>query len=1210
MAEKGGYKPGWQELHKGNLLKLLEVLLSLAEEQLELGESHPPQPVEARWISQTKLLVTGRRKERRGKTEKLITGTSREDLVQQVTKYDESLKPVERRSSEQENQKIRNVFACLDELGLFKVINDSPENAKYKEFTLEFESRYKEKEDNLKWVEKKWNAHPKTKSPQTSPEVTSAKDEDINWREICQTMLECQKRLTTNQLMSDEDMKFEIDDVYVELGLVERKKQPKVAGVDFAEQGSRLYEPEYEEKARFEHQRFLQDVLKGGKGNSKGKRIAIVGEPGAGKSTLLRKIAFWVLENTSDLPILITLADLAETNPQQEFLEQYLLGKWLKAALPFISPDAVEVTEALKTELKRLCNQGRVRLLLDGVDEMPLLQEEPLLAIQNQLNGWVGQMPAVLSCRLNVWDANRNVLADNFEIYRTLEFSYGDGKTPDQVGEFIAKRFKREPELGEQLRRALDEPGKERIKDLVKNPLRLTLLCRTWSLWREHGGLPDTKAKLYKGFVEKFYEWKGKEFPTTSSQQMQLNQALGELAKLAIDQTASRFRLKHSLVCQVLGQPDQPLYRLAVTQLSWLTNVGLAAENPDETVYAFFHPTFQEYFAAYAIPDWDFFLPREHEDKPVEDKDNPGKYKPYRIFDPQWKEVILLWLGREDVEREQKEEFIKVLLEFEDNCLKPYWGFYQYRAYFLAAAGMTEFESCSRVDEIVRQIVEWAFGFFDIDKQAWMYRGFYPIHKYARAVLWETNRSHVIVVISEWLCLCQEERIRKKVTENNGKQTEEENIKQLALTLLKFSPSNLQATQAINNLVNSSQNDLFKYLKSVKLEFNQLVAYLSDDRQEKTETTDTLEKAIPKNIDEIAMLIDLLHSSENDANVFCETISKLDKIITGNLSALPVVVNIIKQSLMEDEEADYYPLFIALECLPKIGAGSLEAISVLKEVLQRNLDYRHYAIKFKAVLALIAIGVGSQDAFNILIKIVHQREKRLYRQTALSLQNILQGDLFRQAVVNLKGYLNNSIYENDRGFYIHCYWTLLYCTQNMTYVDFYQAWRNPISTHLESQETTAVASNSSTQSFDLANLPQLLNTAIANNSSLNDTIHLICIDSSKFENPDNPASEIYAEMVMQGCPERHNGEPETMQALKVYCQLKCQGAFLIFYEDTSDELPQGFSKTFLTSLSKFFNARRICVVSEQPCNLQTFSPSQPNLIADIVNWIKEKMMEE
>jgi hypothetical protein len=184
-------------------------------------------------------------------------------------------------------------------------------------------------------------------------------------------------------------------------------------------------------------------------------------------------------------------------------------------------------------------------------------------------------------------------------------------------------------------------------------------LCSTWNRWRDRDGLPDTKAKLYQGFVEKFYDWKSREFPTNSTQREKLNRALGELAKLAIDQTASRFRLKHSLVCQVLRQPDEGLFKLAL-QLGWLNNVGLAAESPNETVYAFWHPTFEEYLAATATNDWDFFLPRQHQNKPVAGK--------YRIFEPQWKEVILLWLGREEIAQYQKEELIKTLLNFEDGC--------------------------------------------------------------------------------------------------------------------------------------------------------------------------------------------------------------------------------------------------------------------------------------------------------------------------------------------------------------------------------------------------------------------------------------------------------------------------------------------------------------------------------------------------------------
>lgn len=388
MAEKGGYKPGWQELHKGNLLKLLEVLLSLAEEQLELGESHPPQPVEARWISQTKLLVTGRRKEIRGKTEKLITGTSREDLVQQVTKYGESLKPVERRSAEQENQKIRNVFACLDELGLFKVINDSRENAKYKEFTLEFESRYQEKEDNLKWVEKTWNAHPKTKSPQTDQEVASATDKDIDWHHVCREMLKDQReKQKFRRSITGRELGHEVN-VYVPLGLVKPKEQ------------------------QYKYNEFLQQVIEG-----QDKNLTITGEPGSGKSTWLDEIALYLDKLKKSFPICIPLESL-----RGKTLKDYLLQNWLEDARRFISTDALIATPTLDKKLERLFTTGKVWLLLDGVDEMHLGDSEShLQKITDYLTGWIASARVALTCRLNVWEANPNALP-NFDTYCTLHF--------------------------------------------------------------------------------------------------------------------------------------------------------------------------------------------------------------------------------------------------------------------------------------------------------------------------------------------------------------------------------------------------------------------------------------------------------------------------------------------------------------------------------------------------------------------------------------------------------------------------------------------------------------------------------------------------------------------------------------------------------------------------------------------------------------------
>ncbi|WP_445242559.1 NACHT C-terminal alpha/beta 1 domain-containing protein [Microcoleus vaginatus] len=126
-------------------------------------------------------------------------------------------------------------------------------------------------------------------------------------------------------------------------------------------------------------------------------------------------------------------------------------------------------------------------------------------------------------------------------------------------------------------------------------------------------------------------------------------------------------------------------------------------------------------------------------------------------------------------------------------------------------------------------------------------------------------------------------------------------------------------------------------------------------------------------------------------------------------------------------------------------------------------------------------------------------------------------------------------------------------------------------------------------------------------------VKLICIDISKFIDPDNPAQEIYDEMLNQNCPEWQNGYPDTMQKLKIYWNsLRRQSEIpLIFIGYDSTALlatPTGFSDSFLKAFSKF--DRAICVVCEQGnIPLPTFSPSQPDLVAAVVAWIRRSILE-
>lgn len=454
---------------------------------------------------------------------------------------------------------------------------------------------------------------------------------NIDWQAVSQAMLEEQLRLTTNPLTSGEGISYRTEQVYVPLGLVERKRQTRRREDVPPDQGSLLYE-EDEITQRFEHEQFLEQVLQQGQSpKSRGKRLAIIGEPGSGKTTLLQQMAQWVTQQLEGaIAIWVSLADL-----RGQELEAYLLERWLQAVARKLGQ--AEASGQVKDAFVAQFQPGLVWLLLDGVDEMQVSSGNPLAEMSRQvrIGGLLSQARIVLSCRLNLWDGDHNAL-DTFDTYRTLEFSY-----PQQVEQFIGQWFGALPDVqGEQAERLcadLKAPGKERIRDLVKNPLRLTLLCFNWYLGE--GTLPETKAGLYEKFVADFYKWKREQFPTTAEQRRRLNAALGELAQEAIDREATRFRLRHDFVCEFLGEPDEPdsLFKLAL-QLGWLNRVGMDADNPRKAVYAFFHPTFQEYFAA------KYFCERC-------DYENLSRH----IIEEHWQEVFLLAI---DIMRDPNDFFL------------------------------------------------------------------------------------------------------------------------------------------------------------------------------------------------------------------------------------------------------------------------------------------------------------------------------------------------------------------------------------------------------------------------------------------------------------------------------------------------------------------------------------------------------------------------
>ena len=586
-------------------------------------------------------------------------------------------------------------------------------------FTLTLWSDRWNRKANLAQFDLAWETHRPDRSG--APPISGSENQSAanpfeqeqggdRWQQLCREALDTQ--LTSNPLTARDGMAFQLRDVYVPLGIVERS--------------GRSQEDEDAETPVYEPRELLTQL----ESSEKSVRIAIVGEPGAGKTTSLQQMAIGLLQTPDALPIWISLADL-----DGQSLETYLIQTWLRQALR-----AFQVPSETVKQFATQFHQGRVWLLLDAVDELGGDGSSAIARLARELKGWLSDARVLLTCRINSWDAGKNALA-SCRTFRCLSFSDGsdsmhvtkpegntntaqDGSGGNQVEEFIRRWFGTDRERGEKLCRRLQQRRLNRVRQLVRHPLYLALLCRTWASAK--GELPATKASLYRQFAIAHYEWKQDLFPTTLTQRRDLDEALSRLALAAMKQSPPSFRLRRSFVERQF--PNRPELLSLALQLGWLNPVGMS-DIYGEPVYSFYHPTFQEYFAARAISSWQEFIEIEEEGV------NP-------VFAPIWYETILLWLGRDDKSAEEKAELIDYLIAFDDRC----GGLYTYRTKFLAARGLAEIDNYPGTTALVQQLIRWRFSKSEREPRL---PG--PIVEQAGIALSRTNRTHSIPALEAFV---------------------------------------------------------------------------------------------------------------------------------------------------------------------------------------------------------------------------------------------------------------------------------------------------------------------------------------------------------------------------------------------------------------------------------------------------------------------------
>jgi Effector-associated domain 4/NACHT domain len=944
--------------------------------------------------------------------------TDKRCAVRTKVRYLERL--VQLAGMELSSEHIKEAIKCLtDFLEIIEDNRTSKGGSETWHFTLNLWYDRFDRSANIQKFDTEWE---RRKSPQNLADagVTTARTNE--WWELVKSSLTAQQyyRITTNPLMVEDRIKFSLAEVYVPLGLMERSPDPIFEVRDRIDDGGE----EIGQKIVPDPDRLLARLVT----NPEPNRIGIIGEPGSGKTTCLQKLAAGLLDRQL-LPIWISLADL-----QGKSLENYLLQDWLKLATKKIAIDP-KMQQDLVTQFQT----GRVWLLLDAIDEMAI---DPSIALGNlarQLQGWIGAAHIIVTCRSNVWDNGKNVL-ENFTTYRNLSLNRGYNQSVDRIKQFMEGWFKDRPDLSEKLLTELDRPQYQQLRDAIKNPLRLALLCRYWL--RTQGKLPSTKASLYQQFTNTIYDWKQDRFTTSLTQRQQLNDALGKLAFQAttsspdadrnIDRWRSlseresnqkqhvRFRLHHHTVLTCLT-PE--LLELAL-QLGWLNQTGISIATGSK-IYAFYHSTFQEYFAARSITDWHYFF-----------NGDIGRQLP--IFSPDWRETILFWFGRGDIPNLDKEACIEALIDFDKNCGSCYY----YRAYFLAAAALAEFPESIHAATIIDRLLAWRFAEFIPDRSIWQFYPL-PIQDGARLALRQADRIAAIAGLEKFIQTVENPFLRWQAAHSLGK---------------VFDPGNSTAIQALATAIESVYSGdlcikMCESLFKIDPEYNRAAIDKLVDIIATNKTGSLTRKAAFT----LGKLLLDRGSGNNDSQ-------ELFDLATNTLAAIiesPLTTRIDDRNLHNDRVAalenlrQIYPAhsasqleFASKQTLPSSTRNRHKKIArqygsdiAIAELESKLITVNNAETQRRYAYQLGKFQPGHPLAVNTLLQLISSAQpSSFYKRTGEYLKEILIDEQLPLVVMTLQ----DLVIGIDRGsrspLELECYKLLWYCADRLPYRKFVKIW--------------------------------------------------------------------------------------------------------------------------------------------------------------------------
>ncbi|MCW8379454.1 NACHT domain-containing protein [Streptomyces justiciae] len=356
-------------------------------------------------------------------------------------------------------------------------------------------------------------------------------------------------------------------------------------------------------------------------------RLFVRGEAGSGKSTLLRRLAHSAAQDRFEGH----LVALRGVTPVLVELREYADGR-----LPTWDglPRTGAGIDAPEGWLERRAAQGRVLLLLDGLDELvPEAQERVHVWLLDRLAAYPGNRVVVT--------ARPTTSVDQRLTDRGFRQALLEPMNPEELARFVGNWYRAHP-VGPS--DAASAPGGARpgdaaegfaqevfaalkarpaLAELVGTPLYASLIC---ALWQEHRRLPDHPTEAFRQAVRLMVD-RGRDqqvprarswFAASDTDVLSMLYGLAwRLSRSGLSEMARAPLLRH--VREELGEHRRDLGVTAEEVVDHLiARSGILRVSPLSDAVGFVHRSFQEYLTAEAalknIGEMRFLIDRAHLD--------------------------------------------------------------------------------------------------------------------------------------------------------------------------------------------------------------------------------------------------------------------------------------------------------------------------------------------------------------------------------------------------------------------------------------------------------------------------------------------------------------------------------------------------------------------------------------------------------------------